>query len=231
MEDETGPGQTALLDAALTHVPFDGWTNATFRAAIADVQTSEETAKSWFPNGPLDLAAAFHRRGDAEMLARMAATDARVMKIREKVTAAVRYRLEAVPDKELVRRASTLFALPQNAALGAQLIWGTADAIWTALGDTSEDINWYSKRATLAAVYASTVLFWLGDDSPDQQATWAFLDRRIEDVMQIEKMKAQVRDNPVLTRMMAGPNWLLSHIKAPSQLPRDDLPGHWNARN
>jgi ubiquinone biosynthesis protein COQ9 len=53
-----------------------------------------------------------------------------------------------------------------HAADGAKAIWGTADRIWTALGDTSDDLNWYTKRATLSAVYGSTVLYWLGDDSP-----------------------------------------------------------------
>ena len=95
----------------------------------------------------------------------------------------------------MVRR---LFALPINAGEGAKAIWGTCDAIWTALGDTSDDVNWYTKRATLSGVYSSTVLFWLGDDSPDHQATWEFLDRRIENVMQFEKLKASVQKIPLL---------------------------------
>ena len=88
-------------------------------------------------------------------------------------------------------------------------------------------MNWYTKRATLSAVYGSTVLYWLGDETPGHSATWEFLDRRIDNVMQIEKAKAQVRDNPVLSKLMAGPNALLSQIRAPRQ--RDDLPGQWRA--
>jgi len=128
-----------------------------------------------------------------------------------------------------VRRGTTLFALPQYAPEGAKLVWGTADAIWAALGDTSEDVNWYTKRAMLSAVYSSTVLFWLGDTSEGHAETWAFLDRRIENVMQIEKVKAQVNSSPTLSMLMAGPNWLLSHVKAPSRLNRSDLPGSWGS--
>ena len=106
---------------------------------------------------------------------------------------------------------------------GAKLIWGTSDNIWLALGDTSEDVNWYSKRATLSAVYAATVLFWLGDDSPSYEQTWSFLDRRIENVMQIETAKGQVRANKQLSAVLAGPLWLLGKIKRP--VVRDDLPG------
>ncbi len=214
-----------LLDAALMHVPFDGWSEATFRAAASDAGIELHDARVVCPRGALDLAVAFHKRGDAVMLAQLQGAPLDTMKVREKVTFAVRARLEAIEDKEAVRRGSALFALPIHAAEGAQLIWSTADAIWDALGDPSDDINWYTKRATLAGVYGSTVLYWLGDDSPDQAATWAFLDRRIEDVMRIEKVKAQVRDNKLLAPLMAGPNWLASRIKAPGRTRRDDLPG------
>nr|MDJ0823383.1 COQ9 family protein [Paracoccaceae bacterium] len=138
-------------------------------------------------------------------------------------------RLEAVEDKELVRRGVTLFALPHHAMDGVQAMWRTCDRIWDALGDTSDDINWYTKRATLSGVYSSTVLYWLGDDSLDNQATWEFLDRRIEDVMRFEKFKAQARKAPVLGRLMAGQDWLMSRIRAP-QTPSDNgLPGAWTA--
>lgn len=215
-----------LLDAALDHVVFDGWSDEAFRAAVGDTGVDQSVALSLFPRRGLDMAVAFHQRGDAEMSARMKRENLLGMRYSERVAAGVRYRLEAVEDhKEAVRRGSALFALPQYAPLGAKLIWGTADAIWVALGDSSTDHNWYTKRATLSAVYGSVVLYWLGDDSEGHAATWAFLDRRIENVMQIEKFKAQVNDNPLASKLMAGPNWLLSKVRAPSQMRRSDLPG------
>ncbi len=218
-----------LLDAALLHVPFDGWSETTFKAALSESGIDPVQAKSACPRGAVDLALAFHRRGDSVMLARLKSDDLSELRYRDKIAAAVRFRLEAVADKEAVRRGTTLFALPIYAADGAKAIWGTSDHIWTALGDTSDDVNWYTKRATLSGVYASTVLFWLGDDSVGHEATWAFLDRRIDDVMAIEKIKAQVRENPVLSRVMSGPNWLLGKIKAPMKMPDMDLPGSWTA--
>jgi ubiquinone biosynthesis protein COQ9 len=91
------------------------------------------------------------------------------------------------------------------------------------LGDTSRDLNWYTKRATLSAVYSATVLYWLGDDSPGNQATWDFLDRRIEDVMRFEKAKASLRENPVSKALLAGPLKFMEKIQMP-KVP-DDLPG------
>lgn len=216
-----------LLDAALLHVPFDGWSTATLRAASADAGVAPDLVRAILPRGVTNLAVAYHRRGDAAMRAALAARDLTALRFRERVTLAVRLRLEAA-EREPVRRGAAFFALPQHAVQGLRLIWDTADAIWTALGDTSEDLNWYSKRATLSGVYSATVLYWLGDESPDHAATWDFLDRRIEDVMRFEKLKAQVRDNPTLARLADGPLklplQLIGRIRAPGGLPRD-LPG------
>ena len=211
------------------HVPFDGWSEVTVKAAAQDAGIELAMARAVCPRGALDLALAYHARGDAEMVARLK-SDELPARFSEKIAAGVRFRIEAVSDKEAVRRGTTLFALPMHAADGAKAIWGTADKIWDTLGDMSEDVNWYTKRATLAGVYSATVLYWLGDDSTDNQATWAFLDRRIEDVMRIEKVKAQVRDNKALSSLLAGPNWLLSQIKAPSRMSNPDLPGMWGSR-
>ena len=216
----------ALLNAALLHVPFDGWSEATFQAAIADSDVSPAVARAVCPRGTVDLAVAYHNRGDATMEQRLV-SEMLPDRFRDKVAAAVRFRIEAVDDKEAVRRGTTLFALPIYAKDGAQAIWGTADKIWTALGDTSDDVNWYTKRATLSGVYSATVLYWLGDDSTDNQATWDFLDRRIDDVMRIEKIKAQVRDNKFLSGLLSGPNWFLNQIKAPNRTDDADLPGRW----
>ena len=225
MTDRPGTTADQLLDAALMHVPFDGWSETSLRAAATDCGISRAEAKVLFPRGAVDMAIAFHQRGDQLMLDRIAASDLEAMRFRDRVAAAVRFRLEAVDDKEAVRRGTTLFSLPQHVPDGAKAVWGTADLIWTALGDSSDDANWYTKRATLSAVYSSTVLFWLGDDSLEHQATWDFLDRRIDNVMQIEKLKARVNKNPLLKPLMAGPNWLMSAIKPPRKTVPDDLPG------
>lgn len=214
-----------LLDACLTHVAFDGWSDTAFRAAVADTGTDPVLARAVCPRGAVDLALAFHARGDRKMLERLNATDLSSLRFRDRIATALRFRLEAATDREAVRRGVTLFALPHLAADGARAIWHTCDLIWTALGDTSQDANWYTKRATLSGVYSATLLYWLGDDSEGHVRTWAFLDRRIEDVMRIETAKAQIRDNKLLQPLMAGPNWLFSQIRAPAQSGRAHTPG------
>ena len=221
------PDLVRLVDAALPHVAFDGWSQSTFNAAVAAVGIDPAHAKTLCPRGAVDLAIAYHKRGDAAMVAALAEADMKDMRFRDKVAHAIRLRIRAIDDKEAVRRGTTLFALPHMAADGAKLVWGTADAIWTALGDTSRDVNWYTKRMTLSAVYSSVVLFWLGDDSLDAQATDAFIDRRIDNVMQFEKVKAQAKANPLLKPFAQTLEKLTAPIKAPPKVPDVDLPGMW----
>ena len=223
--------QAQLLAAALPHVAFDGWSETSLRAACQDLSITRQMAALACPRGAIDLAIRFHHDGDEAMQVVLQKTDINAMKIREKITFSVRARLDAIRDKEAVRRGATLMALPQHAAEGAGLVWGTCDRIWAAIGDSSADVNWYTKRLTLSSVYSATVLYWLGDNSPNHQDTWTFLDRRIENVMQFEKFKAQVNANPLAKQLLAGPNWLLSKIKAPSGVPTFDLPGNWSRRS
>jgi ubiquinone biosynthesis protein COQ9 len=213
-----------VLEAALQHVPFDGWSDRTLRSALAEAGLAEGLGRSLFPRGGIDLALAYHARGDARMASQLAAEDLTSLRYRDRIARAVRVRLE-LSDQELVRRGTTLFSLPQHAPDGARAIWATADRIWSALGDTSQDVNWYTKRATLSAVYGTTVLYWLGDSSSDHHATWEFLDRRIDGVMQVEKMKAGFRDTAFGKAFLAGPGKVLESIRAP-RLP-DDLPGRF----
>lgn len=219
----TEPNQDDLLRAIAPHVPFDGWSEASFAAAAADLGLSREAARAICPRGALDLAVLAHRKADAAMKEAMAGADLGALRYRDKVAHAIWLRLEAIEDPEAVRRSMALLSLPQHAPEGTGLVWETADAIWTALGDSSRDVNWYSKRATLSAVWGSVVLYWLGDASEGKAETRAFIDRRIDNVMQIEKAKAQIRDNRLLSAAFSPLTALASRIRAPE--PRDDMPG------
>jgi len=210
-----------ILQAALPHAAFDGWSETTLQAALTDSGVAPGLARALFPRGGIDLAVAYHQLGDHAMTEALAATDLTALRYTGRVALAIKLRLTGV-DKELVRRGTTLFSLPHHAPEGAKLIWGTSDAIWKALGDTSNDLNWYSKRATLSAVYTATVLFWLGDQSDDNAETWAFLDRRLANVTAFEKTKTAINNNPVAKALLNGPLKLLDKIRAPQP---HDLPG------
>jgi ubiquinone biosynthesis protein COQ9 len=73
------------------------------------------------------------------------------------------------------------------------MLYRTIDTIWFGIGDRSADFSFYTKRGLLAAVYSSTLLYWLEDRSEDSIDSWAFLDRRIASIMQIPKLKSRVK--------------------------------------
>ena len=175
-----------LLQATLPHVPFDGWSDAAIRAGAEDAGLSPAEALNAFPTGPAEALALFSDWADRQMLARLEKTDLGSMKVREKVAAGVRLRLEVLgPHKEAVRRGLAFLSLPPNAGQGLKGLHRTVDAIWTMAGDRATDYNYYTKRLLLAGVLSSTTLFWLNDRSKGHQATWAFLDRRIDEVLKI----------------------------------------------
>ena len=222
------PAKRLLIDAILPHVAFDGWSEIAFAAAVSETGMNPSHARTLCPRGAVDLAVAFHVAGDEAMATAVKQADLRDLRYRDRVIFAIRARLDAVTNKEAVRRGVALFALPHMAAEGARLTWGTADAVWRALGDTSQDINWYTKRATLAGVWASVVVYWLGDDSLGAQATDDFIARRIDDVMRIEQLKARIRGNPLIRPVMAPLDRLFAMVKAPPRMPPEDLPGYWS---
>ena len=185
----------AILDAALLHVPFDGWGEKAMRRGAADAGVTEAFARLAFPGGTSDMVDYYLQRLDTRMTARLSKMKLDKMRIRDRITTAVQVRLALNDEhREAVRRTVTWVAMPGHAELGVRALWRTADAMWRAAGDTATDYNHYTKRAILSGVYSSTLLVWLQDESEDYAETAAFLARRIDNVMSIEKVKAKLRD-------------------------------------
>ncbi len=239
-QSETAPDEDAhveatrkaVVEAAMPHVVFDGWTDRTLAQAVEDADVAPDLGRLAFPRGGVDLALAFHYLKDAELASRLSAEDLLGLRFRDRVAHAIALRLEIVADeREAVRRGAALFALPMHAADGARAIWHTADTIWTALGDSSTDYNWYTKRTTLSAVYSSSLLYWLGDESTNFSNTREFIQRRIDNIMSFEDVKARISKNPVAAMMLKGPQRLLDRIKAPDDSAPAGLPGRWRRKS
>ena len=177
-----------IIAKAMMHVPFDGWTNEMLAMAAADCGVeADECARIL---GGVDEAISFYgKMADEDMVAGFEALPDKPERMHEKIRALILIRLEqATPHKETVRKTLAYLAKPQQAAMATSLLYKTIDAMWRAAGDDATDFSFYSKRATLAAVYSATLMAYLGDDSPDMEKTTAFLDRRLKDVAQIPKL-------------------------------------------
>ena len=182
-----------LLAATLSHVPFDGWTMTAIRAGAADLGMALGDARRLFPGGPDEAVAFFVAEADRRMEEELARRELGKMRIRDRIATAVRVRLEQhAQHREAIRRALAVQALPRNGPGGLRSLYRTVDAMWRAAGDASTDFSFYTKRFLLSGVYVSTLMFWINDRSKGSQATWAFLDRRIDDVMAIQKLRGRV---------------------------------------
>jgi len=198
-----------ILEAALKHVVFDGFTDKVLAGAAKETGADKGALSRLFPHGPLSLVEAFSQSADDEMIARLESIDLKTMKVRRRIAVAVKARIDALrPHKEAARRAAAFLTLPPHAALGAKLIYRTVDAMWRAVGDTSTDFNFYTKRGILAGVYSATLMRWFTDTSGDDSATEQFLADRIENVMQFEVFKARAKEVfdrlPPLSEILSG---------------------------
>ena len=183
-----------ILLASLHHVVFDGWTKAALQAGVQDAGFDADMALRAFPGGLPDLAQHMADWADRRMLDELADLDLDAMRVRDRVAAGVKARLQVVtPYREAMRRLLAYLTLPQNAPMAARQTWRTVDAIWYAAGDDAADFNYYTKRSLLLPVYTTTVLYWLNDDSDGMAATWDYLDRRISDVLKVPALKARIQ--------------------------------------
>jgi ubiquinone biosynthesis protein COQ9 len=181
-----------LIEAMLPDVAFDGWSRAALRVAARQLVMPVAEAETLFPHGAPDLVAGFSRWADRRMLDRYEAEPPE-QGAGKRIRRALELRLDVVaPWREAVRRALSVLALPPYAPLGALLVYETVDGIWYAAGDAATDFSFYTKRATLAAVYSATLMYWLEDRSEDFAETRAFIDRRLADVARLGRARARL---------------------------------------
>ncbi len=176
-----------ILSALLPAVAFDGWTMAAAELAATQAGYQPEMVEAVFPGGMDDIVAHFADRADRAMLEALG--DGADMKVRERITLAAQKRLHWLNGhKEAEREAVAYWMRPLRKYKGAKIVWRTADRIWEWAGDNAKDYNRYTKRGLLSGVLTTTTLYWLREEGRDLSETFAFLDRRIENVMQWGKM-------------------------------------------
>ena len=180
---ERSPERDAAIRAALPHVPALGWTESALEAGLRDIG-EDPMAHLWlFPRGPVSAAEAWADLGDRDMAE--AVGDVSVLRIPGRIRRLIATRMEQnEPHKEALRRALSVLALPWNAGVAARTLARTADAMWAAAGDMSADFSWYTRRASLGAIYAATLTYWLSGRETEEAL--AFLDRRLAGLARLQ---------------------------------------------
>ena len=199
--------RAALAPHIAASAAFDGFSQQALDYAAKDLGVDGDVARIAFPDGARGMIEAWFAAVDAQMAEELPAETLATMKIRQRITALVEKRIELVAkDREALRRALSILAMPSNAAFSAKLAWRAADLMWRLAGDTATDYNHYSKRVILSSVYGATISVFLNDESDDLSETKAFLARRIDQVMRFEGWKhrraATRPEMPSLTRFI-----------------------------
>jgi ubiquinone biosynthesis protein COQ9 len=203
--------RVALLEATLEHAAFDGWSQKALDAGARDAGIPLDRALNAFPGGMAEMLAFYHEVEDRHMLEAMARANVSDMRVRDRIAFAVKTRLQRnMRHREAIKSACSFLAMPHNAALALRVLYRTVDAMWYGAGDNATDFNFYTKRALLAGVYSSTVLYWLNDRSTGAADSWAFLDRRIEEVMQVPKVLGKVG---AITNRLPNPVRVMQRVR------------------
>ncbi len=178
----------SVLVAALVHVPFDGWTMEVLRCGAEEAGFSPDMAPAVFPGGVPEAVNYFSSWADRQMLVALETVDPESLRIRDRIRIALETRFDLLlPHREAVRMALAYWSVPPRGLRAGKAVWRTSDIMWEWAGDTATDYNRYTKRGLLTGILAPATLVWLNDDSDDMSITKAFLDRRIENVMQLGK--------------------------------------------
>ncbi|KAK0611145.1 COQ9-domain-containing protein [Immersiella caudata] len=189
------PTESAILSASYAHVPTHGFTPSSLAlgaraAGYLDISTSI------FPEGAFSLIK-WHLYTQRTALAGKKDSIAgfESMSLTERVEALTWERL--MGNGEVVGRwqeALAIMAQPTYVFASVKELAELADEIWYLAGDVSVDPTWYTKRASLSAIYAASELFMTNDRSPDFSETWHFLRRRLAEAGEIGDATRSVRE-------------------------------------
>lgn len=205
--------RVALAPEVARAAVFDGWSELAVRNAAELAGADADVALLAYPGGAMDMIEAWAAAIDAAMARDLPPEVLASLPVRERIRRLVQYRLDAAaPEEEALRRALAVMAMPQNAARAVALGWRSADAMWRLAGDVATDYNHYTKRAMLGSIYAATLAVFVGDESDGKADSRAFLDRRIDGVMRIEKAKSRLlnpnRESFSVTRFLGRLRYL-----------------------
>ena len=182
---------TKFVEVFVSHVPFDGWSEASMKLTVAELEIEQSEVDLMFPEGVKDVFLAYSKLLDEKMVRETKIDSSMRVHVRIRTLALCRLRAE-LTNKELVNRSLLFLAQPINYQLGAKSIYETVDTMWRLAGDRSTDVNFYTKRATLASIYGATLLASLSHKFTDFKQTEDFFDRRLKDISYFSKSKKPI---------------------------------------
>ncbi|CAO2654420.1 Nn.00g111530.m01.CDS01 [Neocucurbitaria sp. VM-36] len=183
------PAETAILSAAYSHVPNHGFTIDSLKLGARDAGYLDAST-NLLPRGVYDLVN-YHLVTQRLALQNSVqfpneGATGKTMGVGAKVRTLTLARLRA--NEPVIHRwqeALAIMAQPTYVTPSISELAKLADEIWFLSGDQSVDSSWYTKRATLSAIYSSAEIYMTQDKSPNFFETEQFLDNRLEDLTKI----------------------------------------------
>ncbi|RMZ83847.1 hypothetical protein DV737_g1416, partial [Chaetothyriales sp. CBS 132003] len=175
-----GTVQDAILAAALRRVPEHGFTDEALTLGAKDAGYLDVSVQL-FPGRAFDLVNYHLVTQRLALKDKVQFPDDAKLPVGSKIRSLVVTRLRA--NKDIIHQwqgALAHMSLVENIPASLSELHALSDEIWYLSGDTTVDFSWYTRRASLAAVYASSELFMTTDASPDFALTEEFVDRRLE---------------------------------------------------
>lgn len=181
------PIQDSILSAALKRVPEHGFTQHALTLGAKDAGYLDVSVQL-FPRGVFDLITYYLVTRRLALKDDVQFPEDVKLGVGRKVKTLTITRLRA--NKDIIHQwqgALGHMSLLGNIPASLKELSALSDEIWHLAGDTAVDPTWYTKRASLSAIYASSELFMTTDTSKDFALTEEFLDRRLEDVQKVGK--------------------------------------------
>ncbi|MDR2831722.1 MAG: COQ9 family protein [Rickettsiales bacterium] len=187
--------QKLIIDRLIRVIPFEGISDETLLKVCTDLNLASSFCK--FQNGIYSALEYIAEDLNNLMETELKNSNLEAMRVRERIKLAVQIRLSnyiKLPNyREFLKNILSFSVLPKNTYFSSKLLYKTVSAIWYGIHDQSTDFNYYTKRAILAGVYLSTILFFINDYSKDFADTLLFLDKRINNVMTFQKFKTRLK--------------------------------------
>lgn len=169
----------SFVQSLLELLPFNEWNNKLLEEAEGKCGFAKGYSLIIFPEGLSEIVEFFESYLDNILLESLSKIEEPV-KIREKISLAVKVRIKSVPPIIHSKNAA-YFAL--NPMQGTEVVFRSCDAIWRYTGDKSLDFNYYTKRGLLLSVYVSSILFYIQDESESYIETDKFIETSVENIV------------------------------------------------
>lgn len=185
-----------VLENSLKHISEYGFTKEALTKGALDTGLSSAAVNGMFQNGAFELIDYFYKKSNENLSTYLEnlIKEGQIKKKNELIRSAILYRLSLI--QPLIRHwpeaMATQSFYPSNAVQSIENLLRLCDEIWHLVGDKSTDLNWYSKRLTLAVIYKSTEIFMIQDKSDNFVDTVRFLDNRLDDLGKFNKASQEV---------------------------------------